>query len=52
MLAGVLDFFLFDEALLVEFCEAYEIDPEHPTQARMALPVGICRIGREASCNE
>ena len=40
MLAGVLDFFLFDEALLVEFCEAHEINPEHPTQARMALPGG------------
>ena len=40
MLAGVLDFFLFDEALLTEFCEAHEINPEHPGQARMALPGG------------
>ena len=40
MLAGVLDFFLFDEALLTEFCEAHEIDPEEPAQARMALPGG------------
>lgn len=40
MLAGVLDFFLFDEALLTEFCEAHEINPEHPAQARMALPGG------------
>ena len=40
MLAGVLDFFLFDEALLTEFCEAHEINPETPAQARMALPGG------------
>ncbi|HAT08595.1 MAG TPA: DUF3572 domain-containing protein [Rhodobiaceae bacterium] len=40
MLAGVLDFFLFDEALLTAFCEAHEINPEHPAQARMALPGG------------
>ena len=40
MLAGVLDFFLFDEPLLTEFCEAHEINPEEPAQARMALPGG------------
>jgi hypothetical protein len=40
MLAGVLEFFLYDEALLTEFCEAEDINPEHPAQARMALPGG------------
>lgn len=40
MLAGVLDFFLFDEALLTEFCESHEINPEDPAQARMAMPGG------------
>ena len=40
MLAGILDFFLFDEALLTEFCEAHEVDPEHPAQARARLPGG------------
>lgn len=40
MLAGVLDFYLFDEALLTEFCEAHEINPEEPAKARMALPGG------------
>lgn len=40
MLAGVLDFFLSDEELLTEFCEAHEIDPEHPAAARRALPGG------------
>ena len=40
MLAGVLEFFLFDEALLTAFCEAHEINPEYPAQARAALPGG------------
>ena len=40
MLAGIIDFFLFDEALLTEFCEAHDIDPEDPARARMALPGG------------
>ena len=40
MLAGIMDFFLSDEALLTEFCEAHDIDPEDPARARMALPGG------------
>ncbi len=40
MLAGIMDFFLTDEALLTEFCEEHEIDPEDPARARMALPGG------------
>jgi hypothetical protein len=40
MLAGILEFFLFDEALLTEFCETCNIDPEDPAKARMALPGG------------
>ena len=40
MLAGILEFYLFVEALLTEFCEAHEIDPEAPAQARRALPGG------------
>lgn len=40
MLAGIMDFFLSDEALLTEFCEAYDIDPEDPARARIALPGG------------
>lgn len=40
MLAGILDFFLTDEALLTEFCEAREINPGDPARARMALPGG------------
>lgn len=40
MLAGILDFYLSDEALLTEFCEAHEISAEAPAQARTALPGG------------
>lgn len=40
MLAGIMDFFLTDEALLTEFCEEHEIDPEDLARARMALPGG------------
>jgi len=40
MLAGILDFYLSDEALLTEFCDAFEIDPEAPARARAALPGG------------
>jgi hypothetical protein len=37
-LAGVLDFVLADEALLVAFCDAAEIAPETPQHARACLP--------------
>ncbi len=40
MLAGILEFFLYDEALLTEFCEAHDIPPDAPAQARAALPGG------------
>ncbi|MCW9034039.1 MAG: DUF3572 domain-containing protein [Rhodospirillales bacterium] len=39
-LAGVMDFTLSDESLLLAFCEAAELPPETPTQARRALPGG------------
>jgi Protein of unknown function (DUF3572) len=37
-LAGVLDFFLGNEADLLAFCEAENIAPELPAKARMKLP--------------
>ena len=40
MLAGILEFYLSDEALLTEFCEAFEIALEDPARARAALPGG------------
>ncbi len=40
MLAGILEFYLSDEALLTEFCEAFEIPLEDPARARAALPGG------------
>lgn len=39
-LAGVLDYLLGEEALLLQFCEAEEIDPSWPARARAALPNG------------
>ncbi len=40
MLAGILEFYLSDEALLTEFCEAFEIPLEAPARAHAALPGG------------
>jgi len=40
-LAGVLDFVLADEALLVAFCAAAEIAPDAPQHARACLPGAI-----------
>ena len=37
-LAGVLDFFLANEADLLDFCEAQNISPEIPVKARLKLP--------------
>ncbi len=37
-LAGVLDFFLGNEADLLAFCEAEKIEPDLPAKARMQLP--------------
>ena len=37
-LAGVLDYILSDEPLLLEFSEQMEVPPEHPAAARWALP--------------
>jgi len=37
-LAGVLDFVLGDEALLLAFCDAAGLAPETPARARAALP--------------
>ena len=38
VLAGVLDFLLSDERLVVAFCEAANCVPEAPLRARRALP--------------
>ena len=38
VLAGVLDYVLSDERLLLRFCEAEEIAPELPRRARAELP--------------
>jgi hypothetical protein len=40
MLAGVLDFFLGNEAQLLEMCQATDMAGELPAQARRALPGG------------
>lgn len=37
-LAGVLDYYLGNEAELMEMCEAVGLDPELPIQARRRLP--------------
>jgi hypothetical protein len=37
-LAGVLDFFLANEADLLDFCDAQDIAPEIPAKARLKLP--------------
>lgn len=39
-LAGVLDFLLSDEALLLAFCADQGLKPEMPQRARLALPGG------------
>jgi hypothetical protein len=39
-LAGVMDFILSDEPLLLAFCEAAELPPEMPLRVRRALPGG------------
>ena len=41
MLAGVLDFFLGDEKLLIEFCQSAQIAQQLPAKARQALPGAI-----------
>jgi len=38
VLAGVLDYVLADETLLVAFCEHIGVAPETPALARLALP--------------
>lgn len=40
LLAGVLDYLLQDEAMLLAFCEAAAIRPEEPARARAYLPGG------------
>ncbi|NQV61162.1 MAG: DUF3572 domain-containing protein [Alphaproteobacteria bacterium] len=40
MLAGVLDFFLGDEAQLLEMCQATDMAGETPARARRGLPGG------------
>ncbi len=40
MLAGVLDFFLGNEAQLLEMCQAMELPGEAPALARRGLPGG------------
>ncbi len=40
LLAGILDFFLSNEALLTAFCDAHAINPEDPACARRTLPGG------------
>ena len=39
-LAGVLDFILADDAMVVDFAEAAGIAPEQPARARRLLPGG------------
>lgn len=39
-LGSVLDFLLMDDAWVMRFCEASELAPEMPMQARQALPGG------------
>ena len=40
-LAGVLDFYLGNEAQLLEMCAATDLPPELPRQARYALPGAV-----------
>jgi hypothetical protein len=40
ILAGVLDYVLQDEAMLLAFCKAADIRPEEPIRARAYLPGG------------
>lgn len=40
ILAGVLDYLLQDEAMLLAFCAAAEIRPDEPGRARAYLPGG------------
>jgi hypothetical protein len=40
MLAGVLDFFLGDEAQLLQMCQATDMAGEMPARARRSLPGG------------
>ena len=40
LLAGVVDFFLSDEELLADFCNANDIHPDTPARMRQALPGG------------
>ncbi len=40
ILAGVLDYVLQDEAMLLAFCAAAEIRPDEPARARAYLPGG------------
>jgi len=40
LLGGVLDFLMSDEAGLVAFCEAAQMEPEMPGLARRSLPGG------------
>jgi len=39
-LAGVMDFILSDEPVLLDFCEDRNISPDIPAQARIHLPGG------------
>ncbi len=39
-LAGVLDFILADDAMVVDFAESASIEPEEPARARRLLPGG------------
>ncbi|MEL7011844.1 MAG: DUF3572 domain-containing protein [Pseudomonadota bacterium] len=39
-LGSVLDFLLMDDAWVLRFCEAADLAPEMPMQARQALPGG------------
>jgi hypothetical protein len=40
ILAGVLDYVLQDEAMLLAFCKAADIRPDEPIHARAYLPGG------------
>ena len=40
ILAGILDYLLQDETMLLAFCEAAEIRPDEPIRARAYLPGG------------
>ena len=38
LLAGILDFLLSDDGMVVDFCRSLEVPPEAPAQARAQLP--------------